>query len=113
MKVEGLIDEDQSCVIKYEIEQLLSKQPFTEWFSGKWKVRTEASILTPDGSIYRPDRVMTQNDKAVIVDYKFGKESESYSSQINRYAELIRQMGINTVECFLWYVDSEKLVKVQ
>lgn len=113
MQFEGLIDDAQKKDLKGRFELLFKQQPYADWFSEGWDVKNELSVITPDGSTYRPDRVMINSKDVVVVvvDYKFGAESESYVKQIHRYSSLIRQMGYEKVDGYLWYVDSEKLVK--
>jgi CRISPR/Cas system-associated exonuclease Cas4 (RecB family) len=71
-------------------------------------IRNESDILIPGSSdIRRPDRVMVSEDKAVIVDYKFGeKRASSHRKQIEAYAALLRDMGYADVQGYLWYVSS-------
>ena len=111
MHFEGLIDNLLKNELKIKIDQLLDQQPYSNWFSEEWEVKNEASVLTPDGFTYRPDRVMIKGSEVVIVDYKFGAESEKYNKQIQRYSSMIQKMGYIKVEGYLWYVDSEKLMK--
>ncbi len=111
MQLEGLINLEQKELLKGKMEQLLIQEPYSNWFSDEWQIKNEASVITPEGSTYRPDRVMIKANEVVIVDYKFGAESESYHKQIRRYSSLIQKMGYERIDGYLWYVDSEKLVK--
>ena len=111
MQMDGLIDEKQKGELKGKLDQLLALKPYSSWFSDEWSIRNEASVITPEGSTYRPDRVMIKENEVIIVDYKFGAESESYHKQIQRYSNLLQKMGYSKIAGYLWYVDSEKLVK--
>ena len=83
------------------------------WFSPQAEVRAETSILSPDGSEYRPDRVVLHPDGRVdIIDYKFGKPEEKYTWQVRRYVNLYRQMGHRSVQGYLWYLESGEVVAV-
>ncbi|NVO10838.1 MAG: UvrD-helicase domain-containing protein [Bacteroidales bacterium] len=112
MQLEGLINMEQKELLKGKMEQLLIQEPYSSWFSDEWQIKNEASVITPEGSTYRPDRVMIKANEVVIVDYKFGAESESYHKQIRRYSSLIQKMGYERVDGYLWYVDSGRLVRV-
>ena len=91
------------------LDRTLTDPTLRDWFDGSWQeVRNEAEILTPEGQHYRPDRVMTRDGQAVVIDYKFGLQRQSrYNDQIRRYAELLRQMGYTSVAGYLWYVNQE------
>ena len=77
------------------------------WFSDQVQLINETPILTPEGDDYRPDRVMIYPDhKVVVVDYKFGRKKVSeYHRQVKNYVRLIREMGYDNVEGYIWYSD--------
>ena len=77
------------------------------WFSDQVQLINETPILTPEGDDYRPDRVMIYPDhKVVVVDYKFGRKKLSeYHRQVENYVRLIREMGYDNVEGYIWYSD--------
>ncbi len=70
----------------------------------------EAEILLPSGRTRRPDRVIIRDDKAIIIDFKFGEENQKYIEQIRQYRSLLNEMGYRNMEAFLWYVDKNKIV---
>ena len=84
-----------------------------EWFSAARAARNEVSVYAADGSLYRPDRVVTTaNGSTVIIDYKFGAEKEAYLWQVRRYMKLYRQMGRTPVRGYIWYVPEDRVVEV-
>ena len=74
------------------------------------KVATEVTLIDTDGSVFRPDRVVTDGDSVIIVDYKFGEPHRGYERQLARYASLYRRMGYSDVSAFLWYVFTDEVV---
>jgi ATP-dependent exoDNAse (exonuclease V) beta subunit len=110
--VDGIIDHQLAGSLKSKIEQTLNSDPFADWFSGTWQVKTEKSILTPNGHSYRPDRVMFSPTKTIVVDFKFGAEVPAYAKQVQRYVRMIEKMGYNNVSGYIWYVDIGKLTPV-
>ncbi len=89
-----------------------------DWFSDRWTVFNECSILlNENGELkeYRPDRVMhcDETDETVVVDFKFGKENKAYFSQVAGYMKLLQEMGYNNVHGFLWYVYSDVIKEVK
>ena len=53
---------------------------------------------------------MITGNRVVVVDYKFGEHADQrYHSQVRNYLKLIRQMGYDEVEGFLWYVELNKI----
>ena len=76
-------------------------------------VLNETSLVHTDGRIYRPDRVVVNGGKVVIIDYKFGEPDADYERQLRKYADIWGKMGYENVTSYLWYVPSGDIVLVQ
>ena len=117
-------------IIESKAEALRIKEEFAgawknwaemaEWFSGSWKLLREVTLLCPaaegESEIQemRPDRVMIKGDKAVVLDFKFGKHNhQKYSKQVKQYMSALRAMGYNDVQGYLWYGFDNELVAVE
>ena len=110
---EGMISENEKDRFIKLISTYLEQPDVRNWFSGDWKVKTEADILLNGGRIKRPDRVMIKGDQALVVDYKFGEQvKESHRQQISEYARLLWQMGYKNVKACLWYPILNKVEDV-
>jgi hypothetical protein len=88
-----------------------------DWFSGRWKLYNECSILSEDPTngamkVHRPDRVMMYRDEVVVVDFKFGHPMPEYKDQVSTYITLLKGMGYNNVKGYLWYVYSNDIEDV-
>ena len=96
----------------------LESQKVASWFSDDWKIFNECTILkrNPLTGIVeerRPDRVMQRDGKTVVVDFKFGNPQREHLYQVKEYVALLRQMGQEQVEGYLWYVYSNEIVNVE
>lgn len=115
MRTDALVSEHEAAALRRAVAAALEDTRAAEWFRGDWDVvRNEHDIVLPgDGRRRRPDRVMTRGRRAVVVDYKFGElEPEKYRRQIHEYAELLRQMGYERTEGYLWFVRLQRIEKV-
>ena len=81
------------------------------WFDSGWEVYNECTILTPEGE-YRPDRVVTNGEETIVVDFKFGNPHHGYVEQVKRYMQLLREMGLPGVKGYLWFVIKGEVVKI-
>jgi ATP-dependent exoDNAse (exonuclease V) beta subunit len=113
-----LYDEDVSAEkIRNMLEKRLNHKDVREWFSPRWTLYNECSILTTDedGQLVerRPDRVMTDGTTTLVVDFKFGRQREEYHQQVGEYMQLLRKMGHQQVKGYLWYVYSNQIVEVK
>ena len=87
-----------------------------EWFSDRWQIYNECSILRFDNQNKvverRPDRVMTDGKETHVVDFKFGSPKPEYLAQVREYMQLLEQMKMPNVHGWLWYVYSNKIEEV-
>jgi CRISPR/Cas system-associated exonuclease Cas4 (RecB family) len=110
---EGMIDAGEAARMKTEISRLIESGAVRDWFEGGWRVITEQDILTPEGALKRPDRVMIKDGRAIVVDYKFGRQrSHSHQAQVRKYVDMLNEMKVGEVKGFLWYVNREEVVAV-
>jgi ATP-dependent exoDNAse (exonuclease V) beta subunit len=111
---DGKISPNQKSEIKQKIEEILKNEQIKDWFSDKWMVRNEAEIILTNGKTLRPDRVISNKKKTIIIDYKFGEQEEpKHHKQVKSYIELLKEMEDKEVDGFLWYVDLEIIRKVE
>ena len=111
--IDGFISQKRAEEITAQVEKIFENATVREWFGSSWQsVRNECDIIAPGVGIKRPDRVMIDGERAVVVDYKFGERSNTYHKQITLYCTLLEQMGYKA-EGYLWYVregDIERVV---
>ena len=118
LQFEGILYDDQISAdrIATLLEKRLSNPQVADWFSPKWTLFNECTILSIEqGQVceHRPDRVMTDGKEWIIVDFKFGSPKPEYIYQVQQYKDLIASMHPQQpVSGFLWYVYSNKIEKV-
>ena len=119
LEQEGVLYDEEITVSK--LSSLLTKRfadpRVKEWFSGKWTLYNECSIIYTDehGEVCerRPDRVMSDGNRMIVVDFKFGHPRPEYQEQVREYMTLLKQMGHQQVEGYLWYVYSNQIEPVK
>ena len=91
-----------------------------DWFSGHYQLFNECSILLPDPENpskllrRRPDRVMIDEERIIVVDFKFGKANDEYHRQVAEYINVLQSMyPTKQVEGWLWYVYNNKVEEVR
>ena len=119
MEAEGLID--NAVMNKQNIISLLNKRlnhPLVkDWFSDKWTLYNECTLLQYDKTDHslierRPDRVMSDGDQMIIVDFKFGNPKTQYHDQVKEYIHLLKEMGNTNIKGYLWYVYKNTIEEV-
>ena len=110
--ISGEIDAGEKTEITGLLTRILSEPEVAGWYSGKYHVINETEVLHPAFGFSRPDRIMIGDDRAIVVDYKFGeREEEQYKRQVRHYVRLIKEMGYNNVKGYLFYVKTGKVVE--
>jgi ATP-dependent exoDNAse (exonuclease V) beta subunit len=115
---DGVLYDDE--VTREKVSSMLRKRleskRVSDWFSGRWNLYNECSILriNKDGKVEerRPDRVMTNGQETQVVDFKFGRPQPEHQEQVKEYVNLLKEMGMPQVKGWLWYVYSNKIEEV-
>ena len=112
-RLSGVINKEEALSLTSRLEELLAVPEVAPWYDGSARVLNEVDILFGKGLSRRPDRVMIADGRVVVVDYKFGEHPDKrYHSQVRNYLKLIREMGHEKVDGYLWYVELNKIEAV-
>src|SRR5690606_10205722 len=88
--LEGQITIEESLEIQKKLEEIVSK--YAEFFDEKWVVINEKDIMISENGesrMYRPDRILKDNEGYIIVDFKTGAETEKNQQQIDNYKRIL------------------------
>lgn len=117
---EGIIYEESITPekIRTMLSERLANPQIAEWFSPKWKVFNECGIVFLDKATdkvieRRPDRVIIKGKEVKVIDFKFGNPKEEYKQQVRQYVNLLKDMGYEKVEGYLWFVYTNKIDKIE
>lgn len=105
------IDNTTATELQTKIEQLLKLPEVSTHFRSSSKFIDEREICMTGGSALRPDRVIINDNEAVIVEYKTGEERPKHLEQINKYANELEEMGYIVNDKLILYVDLVKAVR--
>lgn len=119
LTIDGIIADNDETLgqLRRDIKQSLQLPEVSDWFSHRWTLFNECSILSLDSESgrvveHRPDRVMTDGSKTIVVDFKFGKPHPEHLKQVAVYANLLKDMGKKNVRAYLWYVTDTRVEEV-
>lgn len=111
----GIITDSDSRYYVSAVSEAIANPLVAEWYSGQYKTLNEQTIIskTADNrpTASRPDRVMIDGKRAIVVDYKFGQPQAAHQRQIVHYMSLLEKMGYS-VEGYLWYVKANSIERV-
>jgi CRISPR/Cas system-associated exonuclease Cas4 (RecB family) len=109
----GLINPEQQAELAELMEGILKNPEISCFFDPAFEIKNEPEILTPEGVLYRPDRVLMKNNRATIIDYKTGRQHPGHRDQVLKYASLLNEMNCTVDSAFLLYLNrNHEVVKV-
>ena len=118
LQFEGVLYDEQISAerITSMLKKRLEHPRVRDWFSKRWTLFNECTILSvEDGQVKerRPDRVMTDGQEWIVVDFKFGAPKPQYHDQVREYMQLLASMNPeNAVKGYLWFVYSNHIEEV-
>ena len=93
--------------IYLQITRIITNKRVAHLFNSNLKVFSETNILSPDGQVYRPDRVViSDSNTANLIDYKTGKEKKSDYHQMSEYENILLQLGYTRIKKYLIYLTT-------
>ena len=106
------INEEQAKFLKQTVTNILEHPKLQDYYSSNYIVYNERDIISKDGIILRPDRiVLNSQNEAIIMDYKTGLEAKKYEQQLQSYQDVLEDMKISVKKKILIYINDDILVK--
>ena len=105
---DGLILPEEKDIYKEQVRSYVQNPQVSDWFSGKYTVYPEFSIIVKEkGTVTtkRPDRVLLSDHSTLVIDYKFGEPHSAHERQMQEYLTLLQSMNYPDVKGYLWYVE--------
>jgi ATP-dependent exoDNAse (exonuclease V) beta subunit len=111
MMKQGIISETEKPELQQKIKDILKNGLIEKYFTGSLPSKNEAEMITENGELLRPDKIVFEDAGIVLIDYKTGKpNTKKYALQMNKYAEALQNMRHTSVRKVLVYLD-ENLVE--
>ena len=112
--ITGLLSTEDKISISVLINKLVTHPEISPYFDSAQRVKIEASIITPEGKEYIPDRILIHDDRRLsLLDFKTGEHKSKHTQQIQHYASLLRQMDYKVIGLSLVYLDPLEIIHVE
>lgn len=102
----GDILSEEADYITTKVYQILEHPLLNRFYDDGLRVRNEVDILTGEGRLLRPDRVVFDGKKTTLIDYKSGKKNPKYHEQLYDYADTLLSMGYEVENKIIVYIDT-------
>lgn len=103
----GDISHDDIPGMKQRIKAIAEHPKLSVHFQKGNLIRNEQDILTNNGKVLRPDRLVIKDNRITIIDYKTGKRNPAYHEQLYSYADALEAMGYEIENKILVYINED------
>jgi len=107
----GTISQTQIAELKPIVNAIVKHDELKAYFNSNLTIYNEKDIITVHGEIVRPDRIIIDQNKAVILDYKTGTEDEKHKEQLNAYQTVLEDMNFEVLKKILVYINNDIQIK--
>lgn len=111
-QLHGNFSPEEFQYITQKLTHLLNQEAIAVFFDGKNKSKREADLLSKEGKLLRPDRVVYLEDTVAVLDYKTGEKNEAHHQQVNEYLHALANTTKQKLEGYILYTETEELVRV-
>ena len=103
----GLLADSEMDHIRNLMVSIVSHPLLKIYFQPGLLIVNEREILTESGQVIIPDRLVFEEQKVTVIDYKTGKPNKDHQLQINNYALVLGKMNFEVMNKILIYIDEE------
>ena len=73
-------------------------------------ILNEQEFVTPEGRLFRMDRVVVDQESVTVIDFKTGDDKEAYRDQIHGYMNILQSFYPDrTIHGMLAFIDRKKV----
>lgn len=113
---DGIFSKGEIETLNEEIDRILSLKLVSSWFSDRGDKYLERELVNADGKLLRPDRIVIDDGKVSVIDYKTGeineKSLQKYTNQVGQYTDALKSMGYDDVKGFIIAIDEVKVIEI-
>lgn len=106
-ELQGFISKEEKSLLSVELHKLFQHKDLQDLYNAE-EFFNERDFVAPDGSLFRPDRLVKIQDKWVLMDYKTGEPKKKYENQLNNYAKFLTDLGMPVSKKLLIFLDQEE-----
>ncbi len=103
----GDIESKEIEDLKAKVIQVIAHPELKSYFESGSTVKREKDIITENGLILRPDRVVIHGHELTLIDFKTGKKDIRYHQQLQTYADALKAMGYTIKNRILVYINEK------
>ncbi len=106
---EGIISNKEVAELQTLLLRIVQNPRLKHYFSEAVSIENEREILNTKGSRYKPDRIVFDGTKVILIDFKAPPFEQEHKANLNFYAGLFQELLFADIECILYYFDVEEI----
>ena len=106
---EGLLPAEEKESLSRLLERVVRHPELAPYFEAGAEIYNERDIILRNKVILRPDRLVIEQGKAVIIDYKTARPAPGHRDQLRGYAAAIEEMGLEIDRAMLVYITDKEI----
>jgi ATP-dependent exoDNAse (exonuclease V) beta subunit len=103
----GDVNMEEGNQLKKTVQRIIWHPELKNFFTADFIIKNECEIITENGLILRPDRMVFKNNSVTVIDYKTGKKAQKYDDQLYTYADALKSMGYSVKDKIVVYIDKQ------
>jgi ATP-dependent exoDNAse (exonuclease V) beta subunit len=108
----GMIHNNQVDKLKESITKIINHPQLSIYYNSDYTIYNERDIITKDGVLLRPDRlVINQYKEVVLLDYKTGLTNKKHAQQLQIYQDALEDMNFTVTKKILIYINDTIKIK--
>lgn len=110
--LKGTIDHEFREALTEQATRLFSNADYAGLLEGGTQL-DEQTLLIDTKTRLRPDKIILHENRTIVIDFKTGERKAEHRTQVAQYAFALELMDFPAVECWIYYVLEDVLVKVE
>ena len=103
----GLLKPEEIEAVRSKILNIITHPNLEKYFDKNLVILNERDFIDQNGEVFRADRVIIDEQKVSILDYKTGVQDISHHSQIDHYANFFKNLGYQIDQKILVYLRND------
>jgi ATP-dependent exoDNAse (exonuclease V) beta subunit len=101
----NLLTEEEAGKLILRVTSTVNHEKLKPHFKKDVPLKPEAGILTPNGEVFRPDRVIIYENETVVMEFKTGLPEPKHRQQLENYSKILQQMNYTGIRKLLVYIN--------
>ncbi|MCE3225811.1 MAG: helicase UvrD [Bacteroidetes bacterium] len=111
--LEGYITSEEIPTVKEKLLGVIQHPLLEKYYTETTQTKMEAELVTQNGEVFRPDKIVFESSETVIIDYKTGQQNhKKYYDQMARYENAIKPLVNSSIKKILVYIDTLEIVEL-